>query len=225
MSLSTKELSRILSESATGHLEFTATPELMANLPYFNQPLSRRFGERICWEVRKAEAFLKVTACLAHINSKDPSTRVGALLVWDDFSLASGGYNGMPRGVPDTEENWGVDKYDLVVHAEKNAIAHCHVDTKGLYLICNLYPCHICAQLIAQTGVTKIFYSASKRHNDTCSNGHVHVGHKPHVADKIFDAAGIVRIRIPGIVQVDGHIKYKGASWDAPANAEGEPQV
>jgi dCMP deaminase len=217
-----ERLNSILVAAATSNLELTVTPELSACMHEVEQPLTKTYGDNIRWEIKKAEAFLKVTACLAHVNSKDPSTRVGAMLVWDDFSLASGGYNGMPRGVPDTPENWGADKYDLVVHAEKNAIAHCHVDTKGLYLICNLYPCHICAQLIAQTGVTKIFYSASKRPNDTCNNGHVHVGHKPHIADKIFDAAGIIRVRIPGIVQVDGEIKFKSASWDAAANPEGD---
>lgn len=218
-------LNSIITTASVSNLELTVTSELKENMSEVWTVLANRYGDNIRWEIKKAEAFLKVTACLAHINSKDPSTRVGAMLVWDDFSLASGGYNGMPRGVPDTPENWGADKYDLVVHAEKNAVAHCHVDTKGLYLICNLYPCHICAQLIAQTGVTKIFYSASKRPSDTCSNGHVHVGHKPHIADKIFDAAGIVRVRIPGIVQVDGEINFKSASWDAAANPEGDTKA
>jgi dCMP deaminase len=185
-----------------------------------HQPLSRTFGDKFDWEIKKATAFLKFAACMAYLNSKDPSSRVGGLLVRPDFSVASTGYNGMPRGIPDTPENWGPDKYDLVVHAEKNAIAHCHVDTEGLYLICNLYPCHICAGIISQSGVKRIFYSASKRHDSSCSNGHVHIGHKPHIADKIFDAAGIKRIRIPGIVFVEGDIVFKSASWDTVANSE-----
>ena len=36
--------------------------------------------------------------------SKDPSTKVGALIISEDRNIVSTGYNGFPRGIEDTEE-------------------------------------------------------------------------------------------------------------------------
>jgi len=62
----------------------------------------------------------------SHVStwSKDPSTRVGAVLVGLDREVLSMGYNGFPRGIADTPErlNDRPTKYELVVHAEINAI-------------------------------------------------------------------------------------------------------
>jgi dCMP deaminase len=62
---------------------------------------------------------------LAHAKmSKDPSTKVGAIIVGPDLEIRSVGFNGFPRGIADT--NARLDnrelKYRLVVHAELNAI-------------------------------------------------------------------------------------------------------
>jgi dCMP deaminase len=56
--------------------------------------------------------------------SKDPSTKVGAVIVRPDWTVAAMGYNGFPRGIADTPErlNDRETKYALVTHAEVNAI-------------------------------------------------------------------------------------------------------
>ena len=56
--------------------------------------------------------------------SKDPSTKVGAVIVGENKQIISQGYNGFPRGVDDTEERYNNReiKYKMVVHAEMNAI-------------------------------------------------------------------------------------------------------
>ena len=56
--------------------------------------------------------------------SKDPSTKHGAVLVRPDFSVASLGFNGFPRGMADginILENRD-EKYRRVIHAEMNAL-------------------------------------------------------------------------------------------------------
>jgi dCMP deaminase len=55
--------------------------------------------------------------------SKDPSTRVGAIIVGPERELISAGFNGFPRGIQDTPErlNDRQLKLQLVVHAEMNA--------------------------------------------------------------------------------------------------------
>ena len=50
--------------------------------------------------------------------SKDPSTKVGAVVVGEHGQLLSQGYNGFPRGIKDSDErlNNRERKYELVVH-------------------------------------------------------------------------------------------------------------
>ncbi|MDH7796465.1 MULTISPECIES: dCMP deaminase family protein [unclassified Beijerinckia] len=91
--------------------------------------------------------------------SKDPSTKVGAVVVNDKRQVISLGYNGFPRKVADTPErlNNRDEKYKLVVHAEANAIVNATGPLDG----CTLYvwpfmPCSGCAGLIAQAGIKRV---------------------------------------------------------------------
>lgn len=58
--------------------------------------------------------------------SKDPSTRVGAVIVGPDLEIRSTGFNGFPRGIADTPARLHdrETKLRLVVHAECNAIVN-----------------------------------------------------------------------------------------------------
>ena len=91
--------------------------------------------------------------------SKDPSTKVGAVIVRPDKTVASVGFNGFPRGVQDTHERLGdrESKLDLIVHAEINALAF----AKESLQFCTLYvwpmpPCVRCATSIIQHGITRV---------------------------------------------------------------------
>lgn len=96
--------------------------------------------------------------------SKDPSTKVGAVLVDPDSKLVVGlGYNGFARGVVDTEERLTNRelKYKLVVHAEVNALIMAGVAAEGCTLY--VYPsfimppiCHDCCKTAIQFGVQEI---------------------------------------------------------------------
>lgn len=67
--------------------------------------------------------FLK-RCLLASEMSRDPSTKVGAVIVGSDKTQRSDGFNGFPRGVEDTPErlNDRDMKLRLIVHAERNAL-------------------------------------------------------------------------------------------------------
>lgn len=91
--------------------------------------------------------------------SKDPSTKVGAVIVDDDRRVVSVGYNGFPRGVHDTEERLNNRdlKYSIIVHAERNALLFATGSIKG----CTIYtypmmPCSVCASMIIQSGIKKV---------------------------------------------------------------------
>lgn len=90
--------------------------------------------------------------------SKDPSTQTGAVITDSENRLVSIGYNGLPKGVEDTEErlhNREV-KYQLIVHCERNAIIFAQRNLQG----CTLYTwpfmsCSVCAAMVIQSGITR----------------------------------------------------------------------
>lgn len=87
--------------------------------------------------------------------SKDPSTKVGCVIVRPDRTIASVGYNGFPRGVQDFDCRYKdrETKYKLVVHAEANAIVSAGEKVSGYTMFCTLMPCCECAKLVIQAGI------------------------------------------------------------------------
>ena len=92
--------------------------------------------------------------------SKDPSTKVGAVIVDERYKVISLGYNGFPRWVDDLEERYNdrPTKYQFVVHAELNAILNATVPLDGMTLYTTLSPCHECAKAIIQSGIIEVVY-------------------------------------------------------------------
>lgn len=91
--------------------------------------------------------------------SKDPSTRVGAVITDPRNQVVSVGYNGLPRGMEDTPErlNNREVKYKLIVHAERNAMIFAERPLHG----CTLYtwpfmPCAQCAGMVIQSGIRRV---------------------------------------------------------------------
>ena len=102
--------------------------------------------------------------------SKDPSTKVGAVLVRPvDMTVISMGFNGFPRGVNDLEERYSNRplKYKLVVHAELNAILTAKEPLTGAHLYVTLSPCNECAKAIIQSGIARVVYKELRYNFDT----------------------------------------------------------
>lgn len=105
--------------------------------------------------------YLSLARFWAERKSKDPSTKVGAVIVDDQLTVRSLGYNGFPRGVEDTPERLRDRelKYELVVHAEMNALLTAHASVRG----CTLYAwplpsCSNCAKMIIQAGIRRVVF-------------------------------------------------------------------
>ena len=118
--------------------------------------------------------------------SKDPSTRVGAVIVRRDNTIASVGYNGFPRGVPDTGERLQAreEKYPRTVHAEINAIINAHgpVHDYRLY-VTPLHPCAQCSAVIIQAGISAIYTVGAEQPERWSADG--------RIAKEMLDEAGI----------------------------------
>jgi dCMP deaminase len=114
------------------------------------------------WDIR----FLELAK---HISgwSKDPSTKVGCVVVGEDREIRSTGFNGFPRGINDDEERLTdrSQKYPLICHAEENAIMHAArigISLKGSTAFVTWPPCSRCARSLIQAGIKEIVYPETK---------------------------------------------------------------
>lgn len=94
-------------------------------------------------------------------RSKDPSTKVGAVIVGPDNEVRSLGYNCFPRGVNDNIPSRfdRPEKYKWFEHAERNAIynaARVGIPLKGCHIYVSWIPCSDCARAIIQSGITAL---------------------------------------------------------------------
>ncbi len=91
--------------------------------------------------------------------SKDPSTKVGCVIVDDKQRVVGMGYNGFPRGVDDTHERLHnrAKKYLLVQHAEANAILQSVAPTEGCTAYVTHKPCANCTGILIQAGIKAVF--------------------------------------------------------------------
>jgi dCMP deaminase len=116
----------------------------------YTDPASRPAG---WWDLY----FLRLAEVVA-TASKDPSTRVGAVIA-DGKRFVSAGYNGFSRGCDDDPVIYAdrEQKYSRVVHGEVNAIlfAGRRLDGCTLYTV-PFQPCDRCAGIVIQSGIRRV---------------------------------------------------------------------
>lgn len=115
------------------------------------------------------DTFFMTTALIASERSKDPRTRVGAVIVKDNY-IQSIGYNGTPKGMDDDIMPWDSTgeatgdllqiKNSFVVHAEADALDNLPngFNPNGSTLYVTLFPCMECAKRIVNLGIKKVVY-------------------------------------------------------------------
>jgi dCMP deaminase len=91
-------------------------------------------------------------------RSKDPSTKVGEIIVNGNREEVGEGYNGFPRGIEDKPEllNNREEKYRRVVHAEMNAILTARQPVRGCTLYVSVFSCEGCAKHVIQAGIKRV---------------------------------------------------------------------
>ncbi|MAK40630.1 MAG: hypothetical protein CL993_02755 [Euryarchaeota archaeon] len=113
------------------------------------------------WDLR----FLELAR---HISdwSKDPSTKVGCVVVGPDREIRSTGFNGFPRGIMDDDNrlNNRQKKYPMICHAEENAIMHAArigISLKGNTAYVTWPPCSRCTRSLIQAGINEVVYPSN----------------------------------------------------------------
>lgn len=116
------------------------------------------------------EYFVSLLAPVA-AKSKDPSTKVGCIIVGPDHEIRSTGYNDLPRGIVHTDERLERPaKYLYTEHAERNAIynaARNGTSLVGSTIYCDMYPCAECARGIIQVGIKRLVCTQEPRAGDS----------------------------------------------------------
>lgn len=94
--------------------------------------------------------------------SKDPSSKIGAVVVNAERRILATGYNGFPRGIEDSDErlNNRDEKYPRIIHAEMNALMNAlyngvTVKDATLYVY-GLPVCPACTKCVIQAGIKRV---------------------------------------------------------------------
>lgn len=95
--------------------------------------------------------------------SKDPSTKVGAVIVNPmNKAIVSTGINGFPAGHSDLPEfyNDREYKYEHIDHAEVNAINLLPYRPKNFLLYTTFHPCEDCIRFMSERGISRVYCKA-----------------------------------------------------------------
>ena len=106
----------------------------------------------------RIETYALQLANTASKRSEDPFSRVGAVVLRADNTVASIGYNGAPSGI---EIDWEDRdrRRDYVIHAELNALRYVTPDdVAGGFIACTHHPCASCLRMVAAYGLGRVVY-------------------------------------------------------------------
>ena len=118
-------------------------------------------GRASYFSYEKLFRFFPVAQALSEL-SKDPSTKVGALIFGPGYEIRSQGWNGAPRkshADVDSRYTSRDEKLWWVSHSEANAVcnaARCGVSIDGCAIVVTSMPCMGCAKLIVQSGICEV---------------------------------------------------------------------
>lgn len=131
---------------------------------------------------------LRFLALADHVGqwSKDPSTKVGSVIVDPMRRVVSMGYNGLAQGVEDSPErlNNRETKYKVIIHSEQNSLIFAQRSVVGCTIYTNpLMPCARCASMIIQAGITRVVAPLSD--NSRWLEDFI-------LAGQMFDEAGVI---------------------------------
>lgn len=123
-----------------------------------NNSIQQEEQRQLKWDRRYMELAKHIASW-----SRDPSTKVGAVIVKDNIVVGMG-YNGFPRGVVDYEFRYNdrPTKLKFVVHAEVNAVLNANQSVRGgtIYIWPPLgnpqSSCNECAKVIIQAGIERV---------------------------------------------------------------------
>jgi dCMP deaminase len=129
--------------------------------------------------------------------SKDNSSKVGSVIVDDDRTPRSFGYNGFPRGVDDNvpERQNRPLKIKFSTHAEQNALNHCAkhgIAVDGCTIFVTHHPCDSCSRSIIGSGIKTVIVDEASLKSEFAERWKDDIA----VAQTMFKEAGVELILV-----------------------------
>ena len=112
------------------------------------------------------EYFMKIAETVA-LKSKDPSSKMGCVIVDQNKRVVSLGYNGMVQGADESTMTLSERpmKYYFSIHSEMNALIFAHQDLAGCTVYNRVATCENCLKYCLQAGIKRFVYKDLRVHS------------------------------------------------------------
>lgn len=112
------------------------------------------------------EYFMKIAETVA-LKSKDPSSKMGCVIVDKNKRVVSLGYNGLIQGADESKLTLSERpmKYYFVTHSEMNAVLFAHQDLTGCTIYNRVATCDNCLKYCLQAGIKRFVYKELRVHS------------------------------------------------------------
>lgn len=100
-------------------------------------------------------------------KSKDPSSKMGCVIVDQNKRVVSLGYNGMVQGADESKMTLKDRpmKYYFAIHSEMNALIFAHQDLTGCTIYNRVATCDNCLKYCLQAGIKRFVYRELRVHS------------------------------------------------------------
>lgn len=118
--------------------------------------------KKLSWD----EYFMKIAEAVA-TKSKDPSSKMGCVIVDKNKRVVSLGYNGLVQGAEESKMTLSERpmKYYFAIHSEMNALIFAHQDLTGCTIYNRVATCENCLKYCLQAGIKRFVYKELRVHS------------------------------------------------------------
>ena len=119
------------------------------------------------------EYFLNIAETVAE-KSKDPSSKMGCVIVDEHKRVVSLGYNGMLQGADESKMTLSERpmKYYFAIHSEMNALIFARRDLTGCTVYNRVATCENCLKYCLQAGIKRFVYKELRVHSHSSDPKH-----------------------------------------------------
>lgn len=112
------------------------------------------------------EYFMKIADTVSE-KSKDPSSKMGCVIVDPMKRVVSVGFNGMVRGADESKMTLSERpmKYYFAIHSEMNAVIFARQDLAGCTIYNRVATCENCLKYCLQAGIKRFVYNELRVHS------------------------------------------------------------
>jgi len=119
------------------------------------------------------EYFMKIAETVA-LKSKDPSSKMGCVIVDQNKRVVSLGYNGMLQGADESKMTLSERpmKYYFAIHSEMNALIFAKRDLTGCTVYNRVATCENCLKYCLQAGIKRFVYEELRVKSHSTDRAH-----------------------------------------------------